>query len=58
MATASKFTEVSVVSSWTLDEANAMLKLMELCHVGVLETKEQILVSGVHQSLKKAINNG
>lgn len=57
MATASTFTKVSVVSSWTLKEAKAMMELIENCHVAKLTTQEQILVSGVHQSLMKAMQN-
>jgi len=55
MATASKFTKVSVISSWTIKEAQAMLKLIELCHVGELSVDEQIAISAIHQSLRRVM---
>lgn len=58
MAKASKFTKVSIICSWTIEEAKAVMEMMEHCHVSQLTTNEQILVSGVHQSLRKAMNDG
>lgn len=57
MATASSFTKVSVISSWTVKEARAMVELIEHCTLKDLTTQEQIAVSAVHQSLIKALAN-
>lgn len=57
MASASRFTKVTLVQQLTIDEANALLRLMEVGMLA-LTTDEQILVTGIHQTMKKAVGNG
>ena len=54
MATASKFTKISVVQSLTMDEAKALVKFMELVSQEKLSVTNQQLVVAIYQSLKKA----
>lgn len=58
MATASKFTKVSVVQSLSIDEAKALIKFMEYVSQQKLSADQQTLVTGIYQSLTKAMNNG
>lgn len=58
MATASKFTKVSVIQSLSLEEADALIAFMELVSQKSLSIAQQTMVTGIYQSLKKAAQNG
>lgn len=58
IATASRFTKVSIIQSWSLEEAEVMLKFLEQAHPAHLDDKGQIHLVAVYQSLKKAMDNG
>lgn len=58
MATASLFTKVSLIQNLSLDEAKALIRFMEIVRPGQLTTAEQILITRVYQTMKKAMDNG
>ncbi len=58
MATASKFTKVSVVQSLSLDEAESLIHFLEQVSQQTLSTSDSIHIVAIYQSLKKAMNNG
>jgi len=58
VAKSSTFTKVSVLSSWTVPEAEALMSLLDIHTVAALTTKEQILVSGIAQALREALSHG
>jgi hypothetical protein len=58
MATASKFTKVSVVQSLSLDEADALIVFLEQVSQQKLTTTQSHLIVAIYQSLTKAVGNG
>lgn len=59
MATASKFTKVSIIQSWSLEEAKAMMTFLErVSPTAYLSSEEEMHTVAVYQSLKKAMDNG
>ena len=58
MATASKFTKVSVIQSLSLDEADALIYFLEQVSQQSLTTKQSQLIVAIYQSLTKAVSNG
>jgi hypothetical protein len=58
MATASKFTKVSVIQSLSLEEADTLIFFLEQVSQQKLTTAQSTLIVGIYQSLNKAMNNG